>query len=245
MLPVNNTPRYTTTLPSTGKVIKFRPFLVREEKALLIAQQSEELDVIINTLESIIESCTDGMVKPETLAIFDIEWLILQFRARSVGEVVDLTFRCDDCQIEESDVVVNLDLLTIELEKSKEHNKNIILFGDVGVTMKYPSMAIFKELEDVAGDDIDNFRAEDVEKLFDVIIKCIDSVFDEKTVYPASETPTEELKEFLNNLTKDQFEKLQDFFKTMPKLSKEVDYKCPLCGKQHKKVIRGFQNFFR
>ena len=236
-LPMQSTPTFNLKIPSTGKTVRYRPFVVKEEKALLIAQQSEDTKIMIDTLQSVLESCLLDKVDIDSLAMFDLEYMFLQIRGKSVGETVDLFFLCDEDHgelNEKAKAKVTINLADIEVVVPENHTNKIPLFGEVGVILKYPS------LKDA--DSIENF--DDIEEIFDVVANSIDMIYDGDQVYRGSETSHEEMMQFLNNLTTDQFLKLQQFFTTMPKMSHNVEYKCPICGKEHKQVLEGIANFF-
>jgi hypothetical protein len=235
-LPINNTPTYTLVLPSTGKEVKYRPFLIKEEKTLLLAQQSEDPKVMIESLKGVIKSCLKDNTDVEAFATFDIEYMFTQIRAKSVGEITELLIKCDTCEDEKAVAKVEVDLTKIEVKKDPEHTNKIELFDDVGVLMKYPTIDVIKKLQNLDNANLD--------EAFGVIIECIDSVYDTNQVYHAKEQSREELLQFLNNLSSDQFQKIQKFFETMPKMSKAVDYKCPVCNKEHHKVLEGLNSFF-
>lgn len=234
-LPISSTPVYTLTIPSTDKQVKYRPFLVKEEKALLIAQQSEDPIVMVDTLKQIISACIKDPIEVEELATFDIEYIFSQIRAKSVGEVVELIFLCDDCESDDAKVKVAFDLTKIKVEKSNEHNKDIKLFNDVGVMMKYPSIEVINKLQS-GGDGVD--------QIFDIIVECIDYIYDSTQIFYAKEQPKQDFIDFLENLTSEQFGKIQQFFDTIPKIRQEVEYDCPVCGKHHKKYLEGINSFF-
>jgi hypothetical protein len=235
-LPLNTTPTYTLTVPSTGNKIKYRPFLVKEEKALLIAQQSEDPIVMVDSLKNVLQSCIQDKVDVNSLATFDLEYIFTQVRAKSVGEIVDLQVTCDTCTDDKAVAKVSIDLTKLEVNKDPAHTNNILLYGDVGVILKYPSMDIIKKL--------DLTDAEDADQIFDIVISCIDSIYTTDELFAAKEQTKAELEEFLNNLTNEQFSKIQAFFSTMPRLKHEVDYTCPVCNKEHHKVLEGLQSFF-
>lgn len=234
-LPISATPTYTLTVPSTGKQVKFRPFLVKEEKALLIAQQSEDPVVMIDTIKSIIAACVKEL-DVETLATFDIEYIFAQIRAMSVGETVDLIFYCDTCTDDKAKVQMAFDLTKLKVESGEGHTCKIELFDDVGVVMKYPSIETLTALQ--------NIDASSVDQIFSVITDCIDYIYNSEEVYYAKEHTKKELEEFLENMTSEQFGMVQKFFETMPKIRQEVDYVCPVCGKAHHTVLEGIQSFF-
>jgi hypothetical protein len=234
-LPVLNTPIYELTIPSTKKTVKYRPFLVKEEKALMIAQQSEDEKVMLNTTKEIIKSCILDKVDPDKLALFDIEYIFLQLRGKSVGEISELLFSCNECKDPKAKYKYSLDITKIDVQFDEGHSANIKLFGEVGVKMKYPSFSLASK---VRGNE------NSVESIFEVIMSCIDSIYDEDQVYPAIDQSKEELENFINNLTQEQFAKIQSFFETMPKLEHTVKWKCPVCSFNHTHVLRGLENFF-
>jgi hypothetical protein len=235
-LPFNTTPTYNVTIPSTKENVKFRPFLVKEEKALLIAQHSEDQNVMIDTLKSIIKSCMLDKVNPDTLAMFDIEYLFTQIRAKSVGENVDLLFPCDVCEDEKARVKISFDLTKINVEIPEGHDKNIKLFDDVGVIMKYPTINVIKQLESVNTSDVDS--------VFNIISSSIDIIYNGDEIFHTKEQNKKDVVEFLENLTSNQFNKIQKFFETMPRLRQSVKYTCPVCSLAHDKVLEGLDSFF-
>lgn len=235
-LPIIAVPTYEVTVPSTKESIKYRPFLVKEEKALLIAQQSEDSATMVNTLKTVIKSCTMDSVNVDKLAIFDIEYLFAQIRAKSVGENVSLIFKCDTCTDDKAKVKKDIDLTKLAVHFPEEHQSNISLFGDVGVMMKYPSIDIVKEFE--------NIKDSDVETIFKIICACVDFIYDGEQVYHSKDQSASDVEQFVNNLTQDQFKKLQSFFETMPKLKHRIEYNCPVCTKYHDVSLEGLDGFF-
>lgn len=235
-LPSMVAPTYELTVPSTKQVVKYRPFLVKEEKALMIAQQSEEPQTMLDTLKSVISACTFGKLNVDTLATFDIEYIFIQLRAKSVGEISELMFSCLKCGDSKAKVKINVDLTQINVIFDERHKSDIELFNDVGIKLKYPGLSVMNKLKDVK---VDNY-----EILFDLIVECIDYIYDTDNVYAAAEQSREELEDFINNLTQDQFAKIQEFFETMPKLEKTIEFKCPVCGFDHVQVLQGLDGFF-
>lgn len=235
-LPMSSTPVYNLEIPSTGKQITFRPFLIKEEKALLIAQQSESAKVMMDTLKKVIADCVrEKDVDVNQLATFDLEYIFAQLRARSVGEVVDLIVKCDTCEDEKAAVNVKIDISSITVYRSPGHSNKIELFDGVGVVMKYPSMELVDKLSDAA-DNIDT--------LFDIVIQSIDYIYTAEEIFYSKDQTQQDILDFLNNLTSDQFEKIQKFFESMPKLKKDIEYTCPVCNTHHKKVLEGIGSFF-
>lgn len=235
-LPVISAPTYEVIVPSTKETIKYRPFLVKEEKALLIAQQSENPITMVNTLKGVIKSCTLDKIDVDTLAIFDIEYLFAQIRAKSVGENVSLIFKCDTCDDEKARVKREIDLTTLAVNFPEGHQKNIQLFGDVGVMMKYPSIDIVNEFE--------NIEENDIETIFKIICKCVDFIYDGDEIHYTKDQKLSDVEQFINNLTQEQFKELQKFFETMPKLKHDIEYDCPVCSKHHNVSLEGLDGFF-
>lgn len=235
-LPINVTPTYTLTIPSTKKAFKYRPFLVKDEKALLIAQQSEDQTIMLDTLKEVILSCAKDDIDVNKLASFDIEYIFTQLRSVSVGEIVELIFQCDVCPEEDARATVNLNLNKLRVDIPEGHTNKIPLFGDVGVMMKYPTIDVMKKLIESNDDDVD--------QAFAIVAECIDFIYDSDEIFQAKDQKKEELTEFLNNLTAEQYESIQQFFRTIPTLRADVNYKCPKCGKDHDKYMEGLSSFF-
>ena len=233
-LPVIATPTYELVVPSTKAKVKFRPFLVKEEKALLIAQQSEDDQTMLNTLKEVIKSCTFEKLNPDNLAIFDIEYIFTQLRAKSVGEISELVFNCLECNDPKAKMNISIDLSKLQVQFNAEHKSKIELFDSVGIQMKYPSFKSLSKLK----------HLNDTDAIFDVVYDCIDYIYDEENVYPAAEQTREDLEKFIDNLTQEQFSKIKNFFDTMPRLKHELDFSCPVCGYKHHQTIEGLENFF-
>jgi hypothetical protein len=240
-LPMNTMPTFNMKVPSTGKIVKYRPFVVKEEKALLIAQQSEDIKVMVDTLKNVIASCLTEKLDMSSLAIFDLEYMFTQIRGKSVGETIELLFPCDTDHGEDmnkkaiSKVKINVSDINVVIPEG--HTNRIELFDDVGMVMKYPSVDITKDLEDLDG-------GTNVDNIFEVILQCVDFVYQGNDVYYAKDQTREELLTFLNNLTSEQFGKVQRYFETMPKMSSKIEYECPVCGRKHEKLLEGLQSFF-
>jgi transcription elongation factor Elf1 len=235
-LPKNSTPIYNLTIPSNNKTVKFRPFLVKEEKALLLAQQSEDATVMINTLQSVIKDCIVEKIDVSSLAVFDLEYIFTQIRAKSVGEEVELIFKCGHCDDEKAKVKLTFDLSKLEVYKDPEHTNKISLFDNVGIVLKYPSIDVIKKLDVLTQGNYDD--------IFSVIIECIDYIFDDQEIYYAKETPKQELETFLNDLNSAQFSKIQKFFETMPKIKQDIDFTCPVCNTENHTTLSGLSAFF-
>ena len=237
-LPKINTPTYEMELPSSGKKIKYRPFLVKEEKILLIALETEDMKQISDGLIQILNNCiiTRG-IKVQSLATFDIEYLFLNVRARSVGETVEIQLSCPDDG--ETTVDVEIDIDSIKVQKSKEH-KNIIKLDDAySMKLRYPSF------EQFIGNNFEiNDNVSDVTKSLDMITSCIEMVYDKEESWNASECSKKELTEFVDQLNSKQFKEIEKFFETMPKLSHTVKVKNPNTNVESDVVLEGLASFF-
>ena len=232
-LPELNTARYTMVLPSTGETIEYRPYLVKEEKILMMAMESDDQEAVMKAIIDVIKACLLTELNVDELPMFDIETLFLALRSKSVGESVDLKVKCTtgDCQ-EVSDVRVNFD--DIEQPVVGEEQTKIMLTDDVGVVMKYPSVGSVATMAN-ADESADN--------ALKMIIKCIDSIFDADDVYPVENETEKSLLKFIESLNSVQFYKLSDFFNDMPSLSTTIDWTCS-CGKEQSKELRGLASFF-
>jgi hypothetical protein len=211
-LPKIDQPLFEMIVPSTGKKIIFRPFLVKEEKILLIAQQSGNDSEIIRAIKQILNNCIQNDINLDALAIFDIEYIFLKLRAKSVNNVVKLAYRDT-----EDDEVYNfeLDLDTIEINMPENINAKINITENVGMTMKYPSASITDKMS-----GFDN----EVDLMTFFIINCIDTIYDEDTVYVADDFSEEEISEFLDGLDVKTFEKIREFFESVPRLYHKIEY---------------------
>ena len=241
-LPRIAVPKYTLIIPSSGKEISYRPFLVKEEKILLIAMESGEEKEMIGAVQNIIENCVYDDLDVKNMPMFDIEYIFLQLRAKSKGEIIDLSFDCDKCK---KPIIVQIDLTKIETTRTEGHDIKIPLSDDVGVIMKYPSMEI---------QNIINKEKSDVENVFSTITSCIDSIWDKESVYASKDHTKEELNDFLESLPDDSFTKIQKFFDTVPVLKHEFELKCTskngkgkkatICGWKETKTLEGLGSFF-
>jgi hypothetical protein len=235
-LPTIATPTFELDLPSTGKTVEYRPFLVKEEKVLLYALETENQKQITNAVKTVIKSClkTRG-IKVEELPTFDIEYLFLNIRGKSVGEEIEVNLICPDDG--ETQVPVQIDVADIRVEKDENHTTQIKVNDEVMIEMKYPSLSQFiKENFD------DNEKSSD--KSFDLIISCIDKVYTEEEVWEASNCTKKELLEFIEQMNSSQFKKIEEFFTTMPKLSHTVKVTNPNTKVESEVVLEGLASFF-
>ena len=237
-LPKISAPTYELELPSTGKKIRYRPFLVREEKILIMALESEDMKQITSAIVQILNDCilTRG-VKIKELSTFDIEYLFLNIRAKSVGESVEVNVTCPDDG--ETSVQMEIDIDTIKVQKDKKH-KNIIKLDDtLSMKLKYPSLDQFVENNFEYNDETN-----DVNKSMTMIASCIEMVYDSEESWNASDCTKKELEEFIEQLNSKQFKEIEEFFTTMPKLSHTIKVKNPNTGVESEVILEGLASFF-
>ena len=237
-LPKINTPTYELEIPSTGKKIKYRPFLVREEKILVMALESEDMGQITNAIVEILSDCiiTRG-VKVQELAMFDIEYLFLNVRAKSVGEEIEVNVTCPDDG--ETQVELKIGIDTIKVQKDKNHTNIIKLDDTLSMKMKYPSVNQFVE---------NNFEVDaantGVDQSLDMISSCIEMVYNDDECWSASDCTQKEMMEFVEQMNTKQFKEIENFFITMPKLSHTIKVKNPNTKKDNEVVLEGLASFF-
>ena len=238
-LPKIATPSYELELPSTGKTIQYRPFLVKEEKLLVIALESEDTKQITNAIKAVIRSCvlTKG-IKVETLPTFDIEYLFLNIRGKSVGEDIDVKLTCPDDN--ETEVSVNVNLDDIQVEKPEGHSNRIKLDKNLMMELKYPSLNEFIK---------NNFDPNDatknpMEQSFELIGSCISKIYNEDEVWAASDCTKKEISDFLDSMNSTQFKEVEKFFETMPRLTHTIKVVNPKTKVESDVVLEGLASFF-
>jgi len=241
MLPKIDVPVYEIKLPSNGEPIKFRPFTVKEEKLFLMAYESDDAKYSVDTIIQVLNNCVVSDMDVKELPTFDIEYLFPNLRAHSIGEIVKLRYRCNNDVVTEEEtkkcnnsVEIELNVLEISPGKSSAHTSKIEITDNLGIVMKYPKMGLIK----------DNTEEEDFNIVLDLIINCIDYIYDEENVYYAKDSTKEELTEYLDSLQSKDLEKIKQFFDTMPKLKKNVDFSCNKCGYSENVELEGLQSFF-
>ena len=236
-LPKIAAPTYELELPSTGQLIQFRPFLVKEEKLLVIAMESEDTKQITNALKSVIKNCilTKG-IKIETLPTFDIEYLFLNIRGKSVGEELDVNIICPDDGKTEVSVLINLE--DIEVQKNDEHDKKIKVDDNIMIEMKYPSLDQFIK------NNFDFNKRNAMDQSFELIASCIGTIFTEDEAWSTADCSKKEVTEFLESMNSSQFKGIEKFFETMPKLSHKVSVKNPKTKVESEVVLEGLASFF-
>jgi hypothetical protein len=234
-LPKIGYPTFELQLPSNGKTIKYRPFIVKEEKVLLLALESEDEAQIKDAVKNLIKNCVITRIKVDELPAFDLEYLFLRIRAASVGEIVTMNVVCKDDNETQVEVAINLN--EVEVFKPEGHVNKIMIGDDMGIVMKYPSMDRFIDAE---------FLNKDIktEEVFEFIADSIDQVFTKEDVWDSSTTSRKEMVEWVETLTNKQFEDIQKFYETMPKLQHKFTVKNPKTGLESEYEIEGMQNFF-
>jgi hypothetical protein len=236
-LPKISTPTYELELPSTGQEIQYRPFLVKEEKLLVLALESENIKEITTAIKNVIKSCIQTKnIKVESLPTFDIEYLFLNIRGKSVGEEIEVNVICPDDG--ETYVPVKINIDEIQVQKNEEHTNKIQVDDNIVMQMKYPSLDQFiKNNFDFSGDT-------NMDQSFDLVASCIDKIFNEEEVWTSGDVTKKELIDFLEQMNSAQFKQIEKFFETMPKLSHSVKVKNPKTEVESEVVLEGLSSFF-
>jgi len=238
-LPKIDTPTYELTLPLSKKSIKFRPFLVKEQKNLMMAMEDDNKESIERNIKQVLTNCTlTEDINIEDLPVTDIEYYFINLRARSVGEIVENKYVCTN-EVDEKQcgnkMEVKINLLDIQVDVNPSMTNDIQITDKIVLKMKYPKFSIIEKLSK---------KASAVEVAFDIMIDSIESIYDGEQFYYGHETPREEMMQFLESLSQDQFSKLESFFENLPKINKKVDMKCSKCGFDHTMNLEGLENFF-
>jgi hypothetical protein len=241
MLPKIDVPIYEITLPLLQKKVKIRPFRVKEEKILLMAMESEDDAAVLLAIKQIVNNCCVDDMDVDSLPVLDLEYMFLQLRARSIGEIIDLQYRCNNDVDNEGETkkcnnIIKLSFNALEVEPQTEegHKKEIQLTPKLGVVMKYPDFKLANKLSNLS----------DAEMIAKMVAGCIDYIFDSESVYYAKDASDAELIDFVDSLTREQFAKIQEFFDTVPKMKKNLTFKCSKCGYEEELVLEGIQSFF-
>lgn len=243
-LPKLSSPVFELTLPSTGKEVRYRPFLVKEQKILLMALESKEQKEMVRAIKQIVNNCAVDKINVDELPMFDLEYFFVKLRAKSVGENIELRLTHpmgkntdgQDCQhITE----MSLNLMDVEVQKERGHTNKILIDENagVGVCLKYPTMSLADRLQAAENQS-------QIDVILNLVADSIDYIYDNDNVYPAKESTKKELLEFVNDLSQDQFKKLTDFFNGMPKLKHTLKWKCAECGCEESLDLEGMASFF-
>jgi hypothetical protein len=230
-LPTIAVPKYTMTIPSSKKKVSYRPFLVKEQKILLMALESGEEKQMLDAMYEIIKACVEGVDDPLSMPMFDIEYMFAMIRSKSVGESVDVTAKCIHCD-KPNDIVIPID--TIEVKFPESVSSKVMITDTMGVQLKYPS------LKDAALP----LKEMGVDELLDYLIQSMDYIFDADQVYPAKEHTKEELLQFLESLNSDQFTRIVKFYENLPYLNKEIEHTCVFCKEKFPISFKGLKDFF-
>lgn len=230
---LNDTPKYELTIPSTGKKVRYRPYLVKEEKVLMLAMESGDPKQAVNAIVDTILACIDdSTLKRSTLKTFDVEYMFIQIRSKSVGETSNFSLKCKKCETANE---VSVNLQSIEIKK-QENNDIIELNDQYKLKMQYPNYELLS--------DIDFENTSETEQSFYIITKCIHSILTEEEAILASDYSYQELSEFIESLNGEQFRKIKNFIDLMPKLNHEVTFNCKSCNEQNTYKMEGIQDFF-
>ena len=233
-LPKLNSPTYELKVPSTGNSISYRPYLVKEEKILMMAMESNDTEQMMRAVKDVIRSCTSDSVDVNTLAMFDIEYIFTQLRAKSVGETSTISVKCSSCKAS-NDVVVNMEDVYVDVPESTVHT--IPLTDTVGVSLKYPSVNAMVKAQS------SNTKSE-VDRVFDLIVACVDSIYSDDEIFDAKEQSEKELKEFIESLNTQQFNQVRDFIESIPSATINVEFMCMSCSEHNSFEVKGLGNFF-
>ena len=236
-LPTIATPTYELELPSTGKKIKYRPFLVKEEKLLVLALETEDTKQISTAIKTVLKNCIQSRgVKVESLPTFDIEYLFLNIRGKSVGEEIEVNLIAPDDEVTSVPVTINID--DIKIQKKKDHTNKIKLDKTLMMEMKYPS------LDEFVKNNFDFDGEVDMDQSFDLIASCIDKIYNEEEVWSTADCTKKEVKDFLEQMNSMQFKEIEKFFESMPKLSHSVTFTNPKTKVESTVVLEGLASFF-
>jgi hypothetical protein len=228
---IASTPRHTTVLPVSGRKVEYRPFVVKEEKILLMAAETKDEKSIYSAVREVVLSCTAGKVDVTKIPLTDMEYLFLQLRSHSVGETTKPSIKCVKCGTSTECEIMLKDIVPMT---NPSHKKVIPIVGDISVVMRYPTM---EDVETIG-------EGTDVDRTFRLIIRCIDKVLQGDTVHNASEMGEDEVRGFVDEMTQDQFRKLFSFLETMPRMERKVEFTCGECKERNEQVLKGIANFF-
>lgn len=237
VLPILNAPRYSTTLPSNGMNIKFRPFLVKEEKALMIAMQSNDNKVQLEALVDILKACIEQEIDFDNMPVFDLEWLFLQLRTKSAGDNIDVKIVCSNPDCRQTSIH-SVDLSSVECVTSEEHTNKIELTDNIGIILSYPT------LETTVKYDLDKIKNNDVDTMFSMIIDSIEKIYVGDDVYKSEDISRDEISAFVDSMQSKQFEKVNKFFETMPKCKTDLKWECVNCKTKNETSLEGLKDFF-
>lgn len=233
-LPIVSTPTYEMTIPSTQETVTYRPFLVKEEKVLLMAAESKNSKQIVNAMRKVFGACIESKGFDITkLPMFDLQYILLHLRSKSVGELAEANLTCPECS---TPTPFSVDLSKVEVTTPEDHNCKIQLTDDIGIIMRYPTY----EMTEV----ITKLDEESIDGIITMLAYCIDKIYDAENTYDRKDYSDKDIETFVEQLTQGQFQKIQKFFDTMPSIEHEVDFKCVKCKHEQKMVLRSMEDFF-
>lgn len=229
-----NSAKYEVQLPISKMKVEYRPYLVKEEKILMMALESQDEKQILKATQDIIEACTFNKIRAKDLPTAELELLFLKLRAKSVGENAKVGYPCSECSAE-NELVINLD--EVQIDTSKVTNPKVMITDDIGVMLKYPTAADVNKI-------IGTKEKSDIAATFGIIASCVETIFDKENVYEAENLDRKDVDSFLESLNSQQFDKIKQFFDGIPKLKHDASFKCTSCGHENDLVLEGLQNFF-
>ena len=225
-LPTLSVPTFDVEVYSTKETIRMRPFLVKEEKILILAAESNQRSDMIRAMQQVVNSCSDGKINAEKLPFFDLQNIFIRLRSQSIGNQSEFNLICGECGHK---TPTTLDLDEIKLQVSDNHTNKIMITEDVGILMKYPTAEV------LANEDL---------PMFDLVVSCVDKIFTREEIHEASEEGFDEISKFIDGLTSEQFDKIVEFFTTTPRIFHNIEYTCPKCQAENTVVVDGVENFF-
>ena len=231
---VLNSAKYEVELPISKKTVEYRPYLVKEEKQLMLAIESQDPAMIMKTVQDIIDACTFGEIKSKNLPTAELELLFLKLRSKSVGETSRIGYKCTHCG-HSNELVVNLEDVQIDIGEAKPNK--VMITDKIGIKLKYPTASEVTKI-------VNSGEKTDINNIFGLITACIEAIFDEENVYDAKNLTQKEITDFVESLNSKQFENIKEFFEAIPKLRKDVSFTCEKCGTHNPLVLEGLQNFF-
>ena len=232
---LNESPQYDLVIPSTTKEVQYRPFLVKEQKVLMLAYESQNKKDIVNSIMNTIDACVTGDYELNKLTTYDVDYIFTKIRSKSVGENATINVVCEECE-QQNEVTVNLD----DIEVINDNKNNIVkITDDISIKLRHPTYSFFMNRGTFFEED-----KKRTEILMDLIIACIDSVLTEDEAIKISDEPIEEVQKFLDSLTTSQFEMITTWVESMPTVTKEIEFSCKNCGHDNKRVLKGLEDFF-
>lgn len=237
-LPTISVPKYETILPSSGKTVIFRPFLVKEEKILLLAMETGDAKAQNKAIKQILANCIDGDISVDSMPVFDVEHLFIQIRGKSVGEVLEPVVVCPSCSLS-GKIKIDLSGIQVNMEGKDKVPYRVMITNTLGLTMVYPTIQIAEAATAAMGN-----KKTDTETVFSILVKCIDMIFDGEKTYDPQTYSTKEINDFMESIPSEPFAKMVEFITNIPRVEKRVHFRCPQCSHEQDLILRGIQDFF-